>query len=275
MKKIVRKAAIVLAAVLAFGAVLSGCKGKGEEDKVIRVGASPTPHAEILAVAKDILAEEGYTLEIVEFSDYVLPNDNLESGDLDANYFQHEAYLNQFNKEHGTHLVSVADVHYEPFGIYPGKTASLDELPDGATVAVPNDTSNEARALLFLQDLGLIELKEGVGTEATVIDITSNPKNLEIVEMEAAQLTKILPDVDVAVINGNYALQGGLNVVNDAIAIEDKDSDAIRSYYVNVIAVKEGHENDEKIQALTKAITDAKVRDFISETYNDCVIPMF
>lgn len=271
MKK--KSMAFLLALVLSF-TFLTACGKKDTDEKTIRVGASVTPHAEILQVAGEILAEQGYKLEIVEFTDYVQPNLNVESGDLDANYFQHQKYLDQFNKENNTHLVSVAEVHYEPIGIYPGKTASLEELPDGAAVAVPNDTTNEARALLLLQELGLIELKEGVGVEATQIDIVSNPKNLEFVEMEAAQVPKVLSDVDIAIVNGNYAIQEGLKS-EDAIAAEDKDSDVIRSYYVNVLAVKEGSENNEAVAALVKALLSDQVRDYINETYGGAVLPIF
>lgn len=277
-----KKGMALLLTLAVFLTLLAGCGGQGGSgqadggnDKVIRVGASVTPHAEILKVVGEVLAEEGYTLEIVEFTDYVQPNLNVESGDLDANYFQHQKYLAQFNEENDTHLVSVAEVHYEPIGVYPGKTQSLADLPDGATVAVPNDTTNEARALLLLQELGLIELREDAGVEATQIDIISNPRNLQFVEMEAAQVPKVLSDVDIAVINGNYAIQEGLSVSKDAIATEDKDSDIIRSYYVNVLAVKEGNENNEAIQALVKALLSDRVRDYINETYNGAVLPVF
>ena len=276
MKKIGKKLAALLIAVLALTAVLTGCSGGGnEEDNVIRVGVSPTPHGEIMEVVKEVLAEEGYELEIVTFSDYVQPNENLESEDLDANYFQHQQYLDQFNEERGTHLVSVADVHYEPMGIFPGRCSSLEELPDRATIAVPNDVTNEARALILLQEQGLITLDENAGIEATIVDIVDNPKNLEIVEMEAAQITNILQDLDLAVINGNYALQAGLNAATDAIATEDPDSDIIRNYYVNVLAVREGHENDEKTQALVNALLSDTVRDYINENYSGSVVPVF
>ena len=276
MKKIGKKLAALLIAVLALTAVLTGCSGGGnEEDNVIRVGVSPTPHGEIMEVVKEVLAEEGYELEIVTFSDYVQPNENLENEDLDANYFQHQQYLDQFNEERGTHLVSVADVHYEPMGIFPGRCSSLEELPDGATIAVPNDVTNEARALILLQEQGLITLDENAGIEATIVDIVDNPKNLEIVEMEAAQITNILQDLDLAVINGNYALQAGLNAATDAIVTEDPDSDIIRNYYVNVLAVREGHENDEKTQALVNALLSDTVRDYINENYSGSVVPVF
>lgn len=244
------------------------------EPVVIRVGASPTPHAEILAVAKELLAKEGYDLQIVEFSDYIQPNTALEDGDLDANYFQHQPYLDEFNAERGTHLVSVAAIHYEPFGIYAGKTASLDALPDGGKIAVPNDTTNEARALLLLQAQGIITLKDGAGLDATKLDIASNPKNIEIVEMEAAQLVNSLPDVDLAVINGNYALQGGLSAATDALAVEADDSEAAQTY-ANIVAVKEGNEENPAILALVAALESDEVRDFINTTYTGNVVPLF
>ncbi len=243
------------------------------EDKVIKVGASVTPHAEILEQVKDTLAEQGYTLEIVEYNDYVLPNTALEAGDLDANFFQHQPYLDDFNAENGTHLVSVAKVHFEPFGIYAGKTDSLDALQDGATVAVPNDTTNEARALLLLEAQGLIKLKEDAGLTATVLDIEANPKNLEIQEIEAAQLVRSLPDVDIACINGNYAAEGGLDVA-DAIAVEASDSLAAETYG-NVIAVKEGNEDSAKTKALVDAVLSDKVKQYIQETYGNAVVPVF
>jgi len=240
----------------------------------IVVGASPTPHAEILAAVKDVLAEEGYNLVIREFTDYVQPNLALENGELDANYFQHKPYLDDFNKEKGTNLVSVAAIHYEPFGIYPGKTKTLAELKDGAKVAVPNDTTNEARALLLLEAEGLIKLKEGAGLKATKNDIVENKKNLDIVEIEAAQIPRSLPDVDIAAINGNYALEANLNVVTDALAREDKDSLA-GSSYANIVAVRKGDENREDIKALVAALKSDKVRTFIEETYKGTSIPVF
>ena len=240
---------------------------------MIKVGASVTPHAEILEQVKDTLAEQGYTLEIVEYNDYVLPNTALEAGDLDANFFQHQPYLDDFNAENGTHLVSVAKVHFEPFGIYAGKTDSLDALQDGAKVAVPNDTTNEARALLLLEAQGLIKLKEDAGLTATVLDIEENPKNLEIQEIEAAQLVRSLPDVDIACINGNYAAEGGLDVA-DAIAVEASDSLAAETYG-NVIAVKEGNEDSAKTKALVDAVLSDKVKQYIQETYGNAVVPVF
>lgn len=278
-----RITALVLALVLLV-CLAAGC-GKKKEDKVsgssevkkpvtIKVGASVTPHAEILGVAKELLVKEGYTLEIVEFNDYVLPNTSVEDGELDANYFQHRKYLADFNEENGTHLVEVVPVHYEPFGIYAGKTKSLEELADGAKIAVPNDGTNEGRALLLLEAQGLIKLKENVGFTATKLDIVENPKNLEIQELDAAQLVRALGDVDLAVINGNYAIQGGLNAGKDALAVEDKDSEATQTY-ANVLAVKEGHEKDAGILALAKALQSEEVKKFIEENYDGAVIPMF
>lgn len=243
------------------------------EGTVIKVAASPTPHAEILKVAKDVLAEQGITLEIEEFTDYIQPNMVTEDGQVDANYFQHITYLNDFNEENGTHLVSVADLHYEPFGIYAGKTASLEELPDGAVVGVPNDPTNEGRALLLLQQEGLITLKEGVGLTATKLDIAENPKNLDIQELEAAQLPRSLDSLDLAVINGNYALQAGLNAA-DALAVESTDGEAAQAY-VNVLVVKEGRENDPAIQALVEALKSDEVKAFMEENWPGAVVPMF
>lgn len=270
-----KKLFTILLSVLLLCSALSGCgqTTSDDSDKTIKVGASVTPHAEILAVAKEILAEQGYTLEIVEYTDYVLPNTATESGELDANYFQHQPYLTDFNAENGTHLVSVVAVHYEPFGIYAGKTSSLDDLKDGATVAVPNDSTNEARALLLLQDAGLITLKDGVGMGAKITDIASNPKNLQISEIAAAQLPRSLADVDIAVINGNYALEGDLKV-KDALLTEKADSEAAQTY-ANILVVKEGNENLPKIKALAEALTSQKVKDFINSTYDDAVLPIF
>ena len=239
----------------------------------ITVGASPAPHAEILEVAKDILAEQGITLEIKQYNDYIQPNTAVEDGSLDANYFQHITYMNDFNEQNGTHLVSVAEVHYEPFGLYAGKTASLDELADGAQIGVPNDATNEARALLLLQQEGLITLKEDAGITATVNDITENPKNLDIVEMEAAQLPLRLADLDMAVINGNYAIDAGLKV-SDALAVESADGEAAKAY-VNVLTVKEGREDDPAIQALAEALCSDEVKAFMEETYDGAVVPVF
>ena len=238
----------------------------------IKIAASPTPDAEILEAAKSILAVEGWDLEVSEFEDYVQPNLVVESGDFDANYFQHVPYLESFNEEKGTHLVDAGDIHYEPFGIYPGTKKSLDELEDGDTIAVPNDTTNEARALLLLQDNGVLTLKEGAGLTATVNDIESTTKDIKIQELEAAQVPRVLNEVAFAVINGNYAVEAGLSVADDAIAYEASDSEAAKTY-VNIIAVKEGNENNEGIVALVDALKSDEIKDFINETYNGAVIP--
>ena len=231
----------------------------------LKVAASPTPHAEILNAAKDILAEQGITLEVVEFSDYVQPNLVTESGEVDANYFQHTPYLESFNEENGTHLVSVGAIHYEPFGIYPGKSNDLENIADGATIAVPNDTTNEARALQLLAAQGIITVRDGAGLTATVNDIE---------EIEAAQLPRTVADVDFAVINGNYAMEAGFSVGTDALAIEDASSEAAQTY-ANVLVVKEGNENAPAIQALYAALTSDTIKDFINNTYDGAVVPIF
>ena len=254
----------------------TGSETTSEETTVLKVGASITPHAEILEQCKPILEEQGITLEIVEYTDYVQPNTAVEEGDLDANYFQHVNYLNWFNGGYGTHLVSACTVHYEPFGIYAGKVDSVDALQDGDEIIVPNDGSNETRALLLLQQEGIITLKDGItaASNATVQDIASYNVNVTIREMEAAQLTLSLQDVALAVINGNYALQGGLNAATDALAIEDSQGDAAQEY-ANVLAVKEGNENSEAIQALVEALHSDTVRDYINNTYSGAVVPLF
>ena len=269
MKK--RTVALLLAGALAVTA-LAGCSNK-KEKTVLKVGASPTPHEEILEVVKEALAKENIELQIVEFTDYVLPNEAVESGEIDANYFQHITYLNDFNAEHGTHLASVAEIHYEPFGIYAGNTASLDELADGAKIGIPNDPTNGGRALLLLQEQGLITLPEDAGLKPTVLDIQDNPHNYDIVEMEAAQLPRSLDSLDVAVINGNYAIQAGMKVA-DALAIESAHG-TTGTAYVNVIAVKEGNEDNEAVQALVKALQSDEVKGFIDETYAGAVVAVF
>lgn len=247
-------------------------KAAGDLEKIV-VGATPAPHAEILNAAKDILKEKGYELVVKEYTDYVQPNLALESGDLDANYFQHQPYLDQFNEQNKTNLVSAAAIHYEPFGIYAGKTKSLEELKEGAQIAVPNDVSNEARALLLLADNGLIELKEGVELEATKNDIVKNEKNFKIIEVEAAQLPRSLGDVDVAVINGNYAIEAGLKV-SEALAVEDAKSVAA-TRYSNIVAVRSGDESNEKTKALVEALTSEEVKKFINDKYDGAVVPSF
>ncbi len=243
----------IVAAVLALGA-LTGCGGK-KDDGTITVAASATPHAEILEQVKPILAEQGYTLEVTVFNDYVQPNQVVESGEFDANYFQHIPYLDSFNKEQGTHLVNAGGIHYEPFGIYPGTKSDLSALAEGDVIAVPNDTTNEARALLLLQDNGILTLKAGVGLEATVRDIEENPYNVEIQELEAAQVPRVKEEV-----------------AKDAVAYEQSDSEAAQTY-VNVIAVKEGNENSEGIKALVAALKSDTVKEYINNTYDGGVIP--
>ena len=243
------------------------------ENVTIRVGATPAPHVQILEQVVDVLAEQGITLEIETINDYNTPNDGVEDGSLDANYFQHITYMNGYNADNGTHLVSVGEIHYEPLGLYAGKTDSIDALPDGAQIAVPNDTTNEARALLLLQQEGLITLKEGAGITATKADIAENPKNLDIVELEASQIPSRLADVDLAVINGNYAIDAGLKVA-DALAVESADGEAAQAY-VNVLTVKEGHENDPAILALVDALKSETAKTFMEETYEGAVVPMF
>ena len=302
-----KKSIVILTAFMAAAAALTACQGKASEattaapaattaatdetsaeaettaeaeteaapadlEKII-VGASPAPHAEILRAAQDVLAEKGYELDIKEYVDYIQPNLALESGDLDANYFQHFPYLESFNEENGTKLVSAASIHYEPFGIYAGKASSLEELADGATVAVPNDTSNEARALLLLEAQGLIKLKDGADLTVTKNDIVENPKNLSLYEVEAAQIPRVVEDVDVAVINGNYAIEAGFKV-SEALAVEDSESIAATTYG-NVIAVREGQENDAKTKALVEALTSDEVKSFIESTYDGAVVPLF
>lgn len=271
--KIMKKKILSVLFGLGVAAVLfTGC-GTKEDANVIKVGASPTPHAEILEIIKDNLEEKGYTLKIIEYNDYIIPNNVTESGDLDANYFQHQPYLDDFNEKNGTHLVSVAGVHFEPFGIYAGKTKSLADLKEGAVVAVPNDTTNEARALLLLEAQGLIKLKQNAGMTATVLDIVENPLKLEIKELEAAQIARNVKDVDIACINGNYAAEAGYKV-SDALATESADSLAAQTY-ANILVVKEGNEETAKTKALVEAILSDEVREYIISNYDGGVVPVF
>lgn len=284
MKK--RVLAVLLAGVLAVaGLTACGSSGDGGDSgskqdsgaksdsgsKSVKVAASATPHAEILEEARGLLEAEGYDLEVTIFNDYVQPNEVVESGDFDANYFQHIPYLDSFNEEKGTHLVNAGGIHYEPFGIYPGTKKSLDELKEGDTIAVPNDTTNEARALLLLQDNGVIKLKEGAGLNATVNDIEENTKNVKIEELEAAQVSRVVGEVAFVVLNGNYALEAGYSVKSDAIAYEKSDSEAAKTY-VNVIAAKEGNEDSEGVQALVKVLKSDDIKKFIDEKYDGAVI---
>lgn len=266
--------AAVIAITLVLGAfVITGCGEKDKGDKKIKVGASPAPHAEILKEAKSELEKEGYDLEVVEFQDYVQPNKALDAGDIDANYFQHKPYMDEFNEKQGTKLVSIGTVHYEPLGLYQGTKKSIGELSEGDKIAVPNDTTNEARALLLLEAQGLIKLKKDVGLTATKQDIVENPKNFEIVELEAAVIPRSMSSVAMGVVNGNYALSAGLKE-DTAIAFESSDSEAATTY-ANVIAVKKGNEKSEKSKALYKAITSDKVKQFIEKKYGKAVVPTF
>ena len=269
---------VVLAGVLAIG--LIGCGGTvsngsgadSKDDKVIKIGVTPKPHKEIVDAAVPLLEKEGYKVEITEFNDYVQPNTAVEEGSLDVNFFQHTPYLNEQVQSRGLHLKSVAAIHLEPMGLYSKKTTSLDGLKDGSTIAVPNDPSNEARALKLLAANGLIKIKEG--ELVTPADITENPKNLQFSELEAAAVPRAVDDVDAAVINGNYAIEAGFDPTTNAIVKEDKDSEAAKPY-ANIVVVKEGNEKLEKIQALIKALTSDEVRDFINKEYNGAVIPVF
>lgn len=243
-----------------------------ESKGTITIAASATPHAEILEHAKPILAEQGWDLEITVFDDYVQPNLVVESGEIDANYFQHVPYLDDFNSEQGTHLVNVGGIHYEPFGIYPGTKSALAELEDGDVIAVPNDTTNEARALLLLEANGVIKLKEGAGLTATVNDIEENSKNIKIQELEAAQVSRVKDEVAFVILNGNYALEAGFSVAKDAVAYETSDSEAAKTY-VNIIAVKEGNEENEGVKALVDVLKSDEIKQYINDTYDGAVIP--
>ena len=280
-KKLTTALVAILTAALALFS-LAGCgssstsstsSSSSSSSKTIKVGASPTPHAEILNHVKDTLKQEGWDLQVVEYNDYIQPNTALESGELDANYFQHITYLENFNEENGTNLVSAGEIHFEPMRIYAGKTKSLSDLQDGAKVSVPNDTTNEARALLLLQQEGLIKLKDGASTNATKLDIVENPKNLEINEVEAAQVPRTVSDVDIVVVNCNYALTAGLNS-STSLAVESDTGEAAKAY-ANVIAVKSGEQSSEKTKALLKALETTDVKDFIDKEYDGAVIALF
>lgn len=247
-------------------------KAAAGELKPITVAATAVPHAEILEAVKPILAKQGWDLQITVFDDYVQPNEVVEAGDIDCNFFQHTPYLDSFNVERGTHLVNVGEIHYEPLGIYAGTESDLAAVTDGASIAIPNDTTNEARALLLLQDNGIITLKDGAGINATINDIAENPHKVEFIEMEAAQVSRILKEVSFAVINGNYALDAGLNTQTDAIASETSDSEAAKTY-VNIIVVKEGNEDNEGVKALVDVLKSDDTRKFIEETYQGSVVP--
>ena len=278
-----KRKVLALACTLALSAgLLAGCGSSTDTaaeaestvaavESTITVAATPVPHAEILEAAKDLMAAEGWDLEIVEFTDYVQPNEVVESGDVDANYFQHVNYLNSYNEEKGTHLAIAGKIHYEPLGLYPGKQSDLAAITDGAEIAVPNDTTNCARALLLLEAEGLIKLDPEAGITATENDIIENPHNIKIVPLAAEQVARTLADVDFGVINANYAMEAGLTSA-DAVALESADSEAIQQY-VNVIAVKEGNENNEGVQALVKVLKSDEIKDFINENYQGSVVP--
>lgn len=274
-KKII-SAAIALSALV--GLTLGGCGSQKASDKdshTITVAASPTPHSEILnKVVKPILKKQGYKLVVKEFTDYVQPNTATEEGEVDANYYQHLPYLDNFNKEKGTHLVSVAGIHFEPFGLYPGKLKSLKNVKDGSTIAVPNDATNEARALLLLQDAGLLKLKNPKYVNSTTKDIVSNPHNLKFKELEAAMVPTAVKDVDFATLNGNYAIQAGFDPIKDPL-ISEKVGGIAAKTYENIIVVKKGSENTDKIKALIKALKTDEVRNFINKNYNGAVLPVF
>ncbi len=279
--------AVALTAVVALG--LAGCGTQPSEPTdtdtqketegeiadgatTLKIGASPSPHADILKAAQPLLEEQGITLDIVEFNDYVLPNKALDEGDLDANFFQHKPYLDTFNAEHKTELVSLGGVHYEPMGIFAGKTADLESLSDGAIIGVPNDPTNEARALMLLEANGLLKLKDDVDIAATKLDIAENPKNFTIQEMDAAQLSLSLDSLDIAVINGNFALSGGLKV-EDALAIEAEDSLAATTY-ANIVVVRKGDENREELKKLVEVLQSEDVKTFINDTFEGAVKPV-
>ena len=289
MKKI--KKVLLLALILALAVSAFGCannepapseqtppeqtpadKAPSGDTKLtkITVAASSVPHAEILEQVKSDLADKGFELEVIEFSDYVQPNMVVEAGDIDANFFQHKPYLDNFNEEKKTNIVSVAAVHYEPLGVYPGKSDDLSNIPDGAAIAVPNDTTNEARALLLLEANGIIKIKKGAGLTATKKDIVENLHNVDIVELEAAQVARVVAETDFVVLNGNYALEAGFNV-NDALAKEEQESEAAQTY-ANILCVKKGNEETEKTKALIEALKSDKVKQFISDTYEGAVV---
>lgn len=271
-----KRLALLLAAVCCVAAI-TGCGASKEETKAadetvkLSVAASPTPHAEILNEAKALLADKGIELEVIEFTDYVQPNLVVDEGDIDANYFQHTPYLDSFNEEQGTALVSAGAIHYEPLGIYPGKSNDLTNIPAGAEIIVPNDTTNEARALMLLEVNGIIKLKEGAGLKATKADIEEYLFDVEIVEMEAAQVAKSAADADFVVVNGNYALLADF-AIEDALAIEEADSEAAKTY-ANIIAVREGDEARAEIQTLIEVLKSAEIKSYIESTYAGAVLP--
>lgn len=260
MKKIL---SITLVLLLAFSLFAAGTKEQATS-KTIVVGATPEPHAAFLNLIVEDLAAEGYTLKVQEFTDYVTPNEALESGELDANFFQHIPYLESFNKEKGYHLANAGGIHVEPFALYSKKYKALTDLPNGATIAIPNDPTNEGRALLLLQSAGLLTLAANAGLEATPLDVTANPKNFKFREIEAASLPRVLQDVDAAIINGNYAIPAGLIATRDGLIVEGSDSP-----YVNIVAVKQGRESDAAIVALVKSLRGEKIKAYVAQHYTN------
>lgn len=268
------KKVLLLALILALALTAFGCANNEPapaELTKLTVAASIVPHAEILAQVKENLADKGFELEVIEFTDYVQPNLVVDSGEIDANFFQHKPYLDDFNAENKTNVVSVADIHFEPLGIYTGTGKDLSSISEGATIAVPNDTTNEARALLLLQANGIIKIKEGAGLTATKLDIVDNPYNVEIIELEAAQVPRVADETDFVVLNGNYALQAGFNVETDALSKEEQDSEAAQTY-ANIIGVKAGNEESEKTKALIEVLKSDKIKKYIADTYEGAVV---
>lgn len=265
-----------LSLVLALVLVLSLCACSKSDNGLtkVKIGCSPTPHALILREIVDDMQAKGFDLEVVEYQDYVLPNTGVENGDIDANYFQHQPYLDDFNAENNTHVVSIAKLHYEPFGIYPGKKASVSELAAGDQIGIPNDGTNEGRALHLLEQEGVLVLKEGTGLTATLADVESFVIDVTIIEMEAAQIPRALTDLALGVINGNYAINAGLNVAKDAIAVEAVDGLAATTYG-NVVCVKEGNENSDFAKALIECLETEEIRNFINNTFEGAVVPLF
>lgn len=279
-----RISTLVIGSLVALSLLVTGCgsstqnsgtaasSGGSDKEVTLKVGATPVPHAEILEFIKPELAKEGIKLEIVKFTDYNLPNPAVDSGEIDANFFQHTPYLETFTKDRGLKLVTIGTVHIEPMGVYSKKVTKVDEFKSGDTIAIPNDPSNGGRALLVLEKAGLIKIKEGAGIKATVMDIAENPKNLKITAIEAAQLPRVLTDPKVtgAVINTNYALEGGLNPTKDALFLEDKNSP-----YANIVVAKESRKDDPNLQKLVKALNTPAVKKFIEDTYKGAVVPAF
>ncbi|WP_129724091.1 MetQ/NlpA family ABC transporter substrate-binding protein [Xylanivirga thermophila] len=266
MKKFITSILVLVISISLF----VGCSEKGKDDNLIRIGVSPEPHGKMVELVKEDLEKEGIKLKIIEFTDYIKPNLALAEGELDANFFQHEPYMNEFKEKKKIDIVSIGGVHIEPMGLYSSKIDSIDELEENAEIAIPNDPTNGGRALLLLEKFGLIKLKEGVGVLATENDIEENPKNLKITPLEAAQLPRILKDVDGAVINGNFALQAGLIPTKDAVILEEKDSP-----YANIIAVRTEEKDEEKFVKLMEALRSEKIKKYIEENYNEGVIPAF